>query len=333
MGFLRLVFAISVVLSHSYFLKFDVPVKLVVEAFFIMSGFYMALVLDTNPAYQNREKFYLARLVKLYPAYIITFLITLGLIFLTKKGLILLLEDGSTVEIFYGWNQLAEEFKDKKTLIIWLANNLSLRSFPGPEWLTQIIPQGWSIGFEIVYYLLAPSLVKLNKKYLTAIITASLFGKFFITDNSSIFVELGVFCMGIMAYKLYRNFIPQKLNPLPALISVCLIIYMIFCANNTGSFYQITTLLICSISYPFIFSATKNLQIDRKIGNLSYEIYVGHFLVIWVLVNFFNISGNNIFYFAAVGSIIYALALHAFISSIKRMITFSQLQNSTSSLL
>jgi peptidoglycan/LPS O-acetylase OafA/YrhL len=38
---------------------------------------------------------------------------------------------------------------------------------------------------------------------------------------------------------------------------------------------------------PILFSMTKDWHLDRRIGELSYPLYVSHFLVIWVVAYFF----------------------------------------------
>src|ERR1700692_3494890 len=77
MGLLRLILALAVVVDHapqSFSLKL-VPGDVAVEMFFMISGFYMALILSTRYDTGNRSgigAFYIARSLRLWPAYAIT---------------------------------------------------------------------------------------------------------------------------------------------------------------------------------------------------------------------------------------------------------------------
>ena len=70
MGIIRLLLAISVVVYHSRPLLGQInflPGSTAVQAFFIISGFYMSLVI--NEKYEDKQSFYRARLLKIFPVY------------------------------------------------------------------------------------------------------------------------------------------------------------------------------------------------------------------------------------------------------------------------
>lgn len=59
MGFLRFLLAACVVgahYKHPSYLPF-IPGDLAVQFFFLLSGFYMALILEANPNYRSRKVF------------------------------------------------------------------------------------------------------------------------------------------------------------------------------------------------------------------------------------------------------------------------------------
>src|SRR5262245_24765333 len=77
MGLIRLVLALSVVVWHMPGATWKLlNAAVAVLCFFIISGFYMALVLNTK--YDNAKDFYVARVVRLYPAYIAMCAIMVG---------------------------------------------------------------------------------------------------------------------------------------------------------------------------------------------------------------------------------------------------------------
>ena len=73
MGLLRLLLAVSIILTHSFplFGYKELDGIRAVEGFFVISGFYMALILNEKYTGKNRSYFlYLSnRLVRIYPVY------------------------------------------------------------------------------------------------------------------------------------------------------------------------------------------------------------------------------------------------------------------------
>lgn len=79
MGIIRFLLAIAVFNSH--FPMLDLPIvdgHEAVLSFFAISGFYMALVLDT--AYASTRAFYMSRFLTLYPIYVFALIISIALV-------------------------------------------------------------------------------------------------------------------------------------------------------------------------------------------------------------------------------------------------------------
>lgn len=68
MGLLRFLLALSVAWTHAGLPK-GLSGDLCVTVFFVISGFYMAMVLSENPAYGKISTFYQQRLLRLFPTY------------------------------------------------------------------------------------------------------------------------------------------------------------------------------------------------------------------------------------------------------------------------
>jgi peptidoglycan/LPS O-acetylase OafA/YrhL len=83
MGLIRVILAYSVVLNHSgpvhgYFL---IPSNAAVTLFFMISGFYMALVMTEKYTGPNRIRgFYSNRILRLYPTYFISIILMIGVV-------------------------------------------------------------------------------------------------------------------------------------------------------------------------------------------------------------------------------------------------------------
>lgn len=77
MGLFRLVLAFCVVLAHG--LNLPIPAAradVAVQTFYIVSGFYMALVLTEK--YRDFSTYFFNRLLRIYPAYFLVALATVG---------------------------------------------------------------------------------------------------------------------------------------------------------------------------------------------------------------------------------------------------------------
>ena len=219
MGVLRCLLALSVLLVHDV----DGWFKLVdgvaaVQCFFLISGFYMALVL--NERYADVGSFYFNRALRLFPTYWAvagatlvaaalagrpTFIDTVlqgdltwdaqALVFVSSFLLV-----GSDVMLFV---------RPTETGLVFTAN---FWAEPPQLFWYHPIPPAWSLPVEMAFYALAPFLVRSRWRLLAAlllglalrVVVYKAFGshdpwryRFFPT-------ELGVFCAGGLAYHFYR---------------------------------------------------------------------------------------------------------------------------------
>lgn len=79
MGIIRLLLACAVFNSHFPFLDMSVvDGHEAVLAFFAISGFYIALILDTT--YATPGRFYMGRFLSLYPMYVLALCISIALL-------------------------------------------------------------------------------------------------------------------------------------------------------------------------------------------------------------------------------------------------------------
>ena len=195
MGLLRITLALTVVLAHSgslFGLTFTGGV-VAVEVFFIISGFYMSMILDKK--YIGKGSYYLFisnRLLRLYPVYWTILFLTLlvSLITIICSGT---LENSILSPYITFYNKFSLE-----TLIFLILTNIFLLGqdvvmFLGinPEngnvfftqnfWNTSpqffrflIVPQAWTLGIELMFYLIAPLLVKRKAQYIILLIFFSL---------------------------------------------------------------------------------------------------------------------------------------------------------------
>ena len=64
---------------------------------------------------------------------------------------------------------------------------------------------------------------------------------------------------------------------------------------------SVSFLMLTFAAIPFLFRATKDQAIDRNLGELSYPIYICHYLVIWFLDSVMAFGSNVIRGIAIIG--------------------------------
>src|SRR5918993_2186065 len=185
MGLIRFLLATSVVSAHAgpilgfTLLDSDVAVK----AFYIISGFYMALILNEKYIYSNNSYslFITNRFLRIYPLYWIVLLLTIlysimlidskdsnlsqlnnyatnwddmkteTFIFLLFTNIFLFFQD---VVMFLGFNTTSGE--------LFFTSNFQNTN---PQLHTFLfVPQAWTIGIELTFYLIAPFVAKKKLK-------------------------------------------------------------------------------------------------------------------------------------------------------------------------
>ena len=326
MGTIRTILAISVVFVHSYGFVF-VGGQLAVQLFYIISGYLISFVLTEAKTYKKISSFYFNRFLRLFPLYYVVALITLltgvliaseeyelfnvirvifsidsfGGIALVFTNILLLGQDWIMFTgIREGNFQLVTDFRNSEILI-----------YDG-----LIIPQAWTLGLELSFYLIAPFILKRLDLIIILLVISILIRiylyyiglglqdpwsyRFFPT-------ELAFFLFGSLSHQIWKPYLLSRgiINKKLSLIAVCVVI--LYCVLffllphrefNTLILYG---LFICTL--PLLFNFQLNNKWDALIGELSYPIYISHMLII-TLVNFISKKIFNVHYEALTGALI-----------------------------
>lgn len=341
MGLIKIILAISIIITHSssIFGLSLIRSEVAVELFFMLSGFYMALVLtDKYDTKSDYKLFITNRLLKIFPIYwLILFLsifFNLVISYLNQNSSYIfilfskiydlniftfitlifsnLLIFGQDVLLFFGINT--------STGSLFFTSNFRL--FKPAIYHYIFIPQAWYLCFEIFFYFLAPFINRLKNKFIIIIMFISLlvrlilYSKGFSNDPWSYRffpLELIFFLSGILMYRLYL-FIKQKhYNLLSILIFIFYISILIsyqFLPHE--ELKQIILFIISFISIPFIFNLLKNNKIDRYVGELSFPIYLSHYLIICVISYFTNLTADYLGLATTIFSIIFSMFILKF---------------------
>lgn len=350
MGLIRALLAIAVVVYHSYYLFGQKMTggTVAVQAFYIISGFYMALIL--NEKYKGQagswKLFITNRFLRLYPLYWVVLLLAIAASFISY------LVWGRPLYL-YGWIAQPENMHWAVIAFAIFANLFMFGSdwmfFTGVNretghliWTKQalnykpmtanmlFVPQIWTLGLEVMFYLFAPFLVRRRWWLQLIIVLASLTYRYYVYTEkfwswdpwSYRFFpfEIALFMAGSLAYQIYtvireRN-VSVWLMRVMWLIIPAMIFYYPYATwahdyDKRWLFYSIVFLTI-----PFVFHYTKNMKWDRWIGELSFPIYIGHHLIMMIIKPYFWAHPENMYWFGictVAGSLIFAVFLWKFV--------------------
>jgi len=336
MGLIRLLLALSVVFEHSgpFFLTGThfVGGLVAVEAFFIISGFYMALVMDARYA-NNRAAFYQNRFLRIFPTY-------WAILFL---AIVVRLSYGGETMVSSLMN---EDFSTGTMLLMFFSNLMIFGSdmmmflSNGTEGLYftanfhdesvqlykyHYIPQAWTLPVELMFYLIVPFFCRKNYIIVTLLlislaiksVTLLAFGwidpwvyRFFPS-------ELMMFCLGMLSHRIYHFLKGGKIFDRLGEIALLAIVTFTVMFESIGGNLQmkmVAYFLLLVLLIPVIFYRFRRSRFDRLIGELSYPIYLCHLIIIGA-VNYFDISimGDRSSVYI-LGSMMMAWLVHHFIS-------------------
>ena len=156
-----------------------------------------------------------------------------------------------------------------------------------------LVPPAWSLGIEVVFYSVAPFLVRRSAAWQAGLFFAlvglrlGLEHGLHIPYRPYIFIsaplQFPFFLAGSLAYRLYRErasfprlYSRYGLGWPAALFFVCLYYHRLPMAN----FAWVVLYPLAFISIPVLFAFTRDNYWDRQIGELSYPFYLIHYFVI-----------------------------------------------------
>jgi peptidoglycan/LPS O-acetylase OafA/YrhL len=313
MGFLRIYLAICVANSH-----LPVPIGFpfitggqAVQVFFLISGFYVSLILKSNKSYQKSSVFIGYRFSRIFA----TYWVTLPLVLLMRLPKII----QSYAEYDFGisllpiWISINSFIFGSDTLLFLKHSNNGLPiSFTSdfhldstPLYSMLVNPPSWSLPLELIFYLLAPFLfrskfLRFSLLIISLVIRMACYMKFGSNDPWTYRFfpsEIAIFIGGMCAFDLYEKFIAKSskvtfsLYYLLIFLSFLLIRILHIEAKLKLNFddvviVQTTLLIFCLTLIPGIFHLFKNLKFDKTLGDLSFALYLLHFGVITFLLNF-----------------------------------------------
>lgn len=320
MGSIRTLLAISVVFAHTYGFIF-VGGQLAVQLFYIISGFLIYYILVEKKSYISIKAFFKNRFLRLFPIYWVV-------VFLT---IFIYLIQGYLVERDLQFIQVFSELDIVGKIFIFVSNIFIV----GQDWIMftafndgvfhfttdfretdvnvydgLIVPQAWTLGVEISFYLVAP-LILHSKRLLFFLLFASIIIRAYLFSiglglqdpwSYRFFpTELALFLLGAISHKYFKPYY-VKLGLMSDMKSVivsfavfvyCCLLFVL----PYKLYFGIFLIALFILSLPFLFHFQSIYKWDRRIGDLSYPIYISHMLVVVnseMLLGIFDIKYTSI---------------------------------------
>jgi peptidoglycan/LPS O-acetylase OafA/YrhL len=321
-GYLRILLALSVAVGHLQSGLYNasdstiifVGPQVAVKLFFIISGFYMAMIFRKH--YSSTRMFLVSRAARLFPAYWLTMAFVVAAAFWFGRPSVgpfinlnfwyfvhspvalslFTLSNLTFIGIDFGFIACFQGAPAVDLALTW-----NVQCPVGYQILVQenVVPPAWTLSLESYFYLLVPFFCAWSTRrvaliagcsFLLAIVIA-VFANFNPWYRAFFPAELYLFLLGFLAYRL-KDLIPPTLGrPCALLVVVAILAYQhipIFdWQNPNGSNFLLY--FAFALSLPVLFEIGNHLPGERLAGDLSYPIYICH---------------------AAVETVIFALLLH-----------------------
>jgi peptidoglycan/LPS O-acetylase OafA/YrhL len=284
MGSLRFLLAMSVAYGHLHLgdlFGFPlVPGDTAVQCFFVVSGFYMSLVLNGKYAGAGYWLFVSNRFLRLYPAYAVVFLATVALVPMQIPSIDALGHFYFAISQVTLFAQDAENFLRVQDGTLHFATTVHGTGSNLFDYAP--LPQAWTLAVELLFYLLAPFIIRRSRSTLIAVFLASIAVRVILQFSFGLSgdpwsyrffpSELALFMLGVIAHR----FGGKDLIVLSIVVGVILILNR---PNGLTRIASVSFLVLVATALPWLFQKTKDWNADRFLGELSYPIYLIHILV------------------------------------------------------
>jgi peptidoglycan/LPS O-acetylase OafA/YrhL len=302
MGLLRTYLALAVVIGHvtgTIFGYQPLGGAFAVRLFYVISGFYMALVVDTKygTSLRGSLSFWRNRYLRLAPSYWIVLAFALVLAARTEPShavfrLLPSMTAGAialyvipTVAIL-GLDALMFVGFDpsKGERAFHFVSRLDGSEAPGHTFL--LVPQAWTLGVELLFYAIVPLLARQRTVTLVLVALASIglrcvlyaFGVRYDPFNYRFFpTELVLFLFGMLAYRASALLGVARWSARARVAPLCLFATLVLLAGHYNRL-ALPILGVFPIVLPILFETTRHSWLDGKIGEFSYPIYISHLL-------------------------------------------------------
>jgi peptidoglycan/LPS O-acetylase OafA/YrhL len=278
-GAYRLLLAMLVAISHMgvTFVGFN-PGVIAVVSFLIISGFVMTSLIERNySAPEQISLFYVDRVLRLYPQFLLYFVASCVVIYFLLPG---------TPQA------AALTAKNIITSLPIVPMGFYMYGITVPE----ILPPGWSLGLEMCFYLLIPFLIIYKARgvafaaSVAVFIVASL--GYINTDVYGYRLLPGVLFIFLCGSYLYKTQVKGALIASVTTV-IATLMFLAIVAGLTPRLpfnAEVTAGIALGIPSVFLLSKLTYHRIDEFLGNISYGVFLNHFVVMYFLRAFWPVE-------------------------------------------
>jgi peptidoglycan/LPS O-acetylase OafA/YrhL len=308
MGSLRFLLALAVAGRHAagffgFAAAWIFPGAYAVQIFYIISGFLMAMILNRKYANTPRGNwiFYTNRIVKIFVPYFAVLAVTVAVCLLWKAA------TGNALSLENWFTQAGV-----MTLWTWVFATVTNFFIIGQEWgflltyrdgslvyslqalsessvgsLFTVIAPAWTISIELLFYIVAPFVVRRHILLIAALAYASYFcrfeayhhGYYSEATNYRFFpFELSLFLYGSLCYRV-GQLLPRVNTKwsdwITAAVALAVVATPAYFAKHPYQMYFIVGLLL-----PSLFDFSRRTGWDQSLGDLSYPLYLCHWPIL-----------------------------------------------------
>jgi peptidoglycan/LPS O-acetylase OafA/YrhL len=287
-GTYRLLLAIVVILNHLDITAHGFRMgSVAVVSFFLLSGYVMTALI--HKCYKKPNQilyFYLDRVMRLFPQFLFYIAITLALIAIAHPDSIYI-----------------SDITAPKVLLNILMLPLGFYMYDG-LFNSEIIPQAWSLGLELSFYLVIPFILIYRIRTPVFILSFVIFvlARYQVIDSQYFSYRLlpgtlFLFLCGSFLQKCEDN---REKYVLYSTYIIALVFVVLDLINEpialTDYNRQVLFGLLLGLPVMLLLINKKGGRVDRTLGNISYGVFLNHFFLIWLFQSmgistqsFFNI--------------------------------------------
>jgi peptidoglycan/LPS O-acetylase OafA/YrhL len=327
MGLLRLLLALSVFLTHIQpFWNINLlNGGVAVDSFFIISGFYMALILKEKYIGKGAYKLFITnRFLRIFPTYWVVLLLVI-LFILIKFFFLHGAGDDNVINSYLHFFTKMPPLTAIIGAVNYISRNITFlftidyfyifthepRSF--------LVQQSWTLQLELLFYLVAPFFVKRSVFFLVIficlakLVTQVIPFPYNQTLLCNFTYSLVFFLAGVISYKFYTLLKERQIARNKLLLIFIGFIFITFSFDYLSLLLHLSFwfyFLGVGLTIPFIFLLTQRSRLDQFLGNLSYPFYISHLIFIKILYNTPLKDNNLLFSFTALAlSLIASIAI------------------------
>ena len=302
MGMLRFLLALSVLFFHmGEFSRFGLPIadlpirpisgRPAVEVFFIISGFAMAGALSTRYRDSTAGYFYMSRVLRLYPAYLL--LLALEIV---AAALVWGTEMPQPSNL---WSAGVDQPLPDR--LLWVVSNFVIVGkelwFDGHLLARQFVNPAWSLSIELQFYLLIPFLVRWPISRLFMLFAVAVAYRVLMFANAgwapavyfTLPWHLCLFLIGVLSYRLIGHWqtVPLRvaLGPVIALMLLTILFPHHTEGHARADWIKIGYWAALFFTLPLLSRVSLGSKLDEFLGDLSYPIYLANVGMIYTVVS------------------------------------------------